>query len=99
IEEPWRVTEKGAFLLQVDVDAAEKNPLLADIRLVSADGCVGGNEQGIVPQVGQRCHQGIVVHTAATVHAGCARGDGGDLHSVKPKFVPRTPSSIALALL
>ena len=48
VEEPGRVAEQAELLLQVDVDAAEEDALLADVLLVGADGRVGRDEQRVV---------------------------------------------------
>ena len=44
IEDPGRVAEEGGFLLQVDVNAAEKDTLLADVDFVRADWGIGRNK-------------------------------------------------------
>ena len=48
VEEPGRMAEQAPFLLQIDVDAAEEDALLADVFLVGADRRVAGDEQGVV---------------------------------------------------
>ena len=48
VEEPGRVAEQPALLLQVDVDAAEEDAVLADVVLVGADRRVGRDQQGVV---------------------------------------------------
>ena len=80
------MTKERRFLLQIDVDAAEEDTLLADVLLVGADRRVERDKQGVVPLGGERRHEGVVVHATAAEHAGGARGDVGDFHgSIIPK--------------
>ena len=78
----WR--NRATFLLQIDVDAAEEDALLADVLLVGADGRVGGDEQGVVAAARQGGDQRVVVHAAAAEHAGGAGGDVGDAFIGRP---------------
>ncbi len=74
------MTEEGGFLLQINVDAAEKNPLLADVGFIGANGRIGRDEQGVMSLGQELGHERIVVHATAAKHAGGARGDVGDTH-------------------
>src|SRR5262249_12317722 len=62
------------------VDAAEEDALLADVRLVGADGRVGRDEQGVVAGGDKGRHERVVVHARAAEHARGAGGDVGDAH-------------------
>src|SRR5438093_1146247 len=79
-KEPGGMPEERRFLLQVDVDSAEEDTLLAHIHFIRADGGVGGNEERVMSLSGQGSHQGIVVQATAAIHAGGACGDVGDAH-------------------
>src|SRR5262249_17747711 len=82
VEPPGSVAKESGPLLEVDVDAAKENALLADVRLVGAYGRVGGEEQGIMAQVLHRRGQRVVAHTRAAIHPGgpgCNRSDSHHL--------------------
>src|SRR5207247_7933507 len=80
VEEPRCMTKERRFLLQIDVDAAEEDALLADVVLVGADRRVERDKQGVVPRSGQSGRQGVVVHATAAEHAGGTGGNVGDFH-------------------
>ena len=85
IDEPGRVAEQGELLLEVDVDAAEEDALLADVLLVGADGGVGRHEQRLVAGPGEGGHERVVAHARAAEHAGGPGGDVDDPHSRFPE--------------
>src|SRR5262245_9208910 len=86
------MAEKAELLLQIDVDAAKKDPLLADVLLVGADGRVGGDEKRLMPLPRQRRGQRVVAHAAPTKHARCPGSDVGDAHLwPSPQLSPSTP--------
>ena len=77
------MAEQSRFLLQIDVNAAVKDAVDADIRFVRADGGVGRDERDIVPPSstvrrrvychGCRCPQYMPAAPG---------GDVGDFHSI-----------------
>src|SRR5262249_35637061 len=89
VEQPGSMAKKGELLLQIDVDAAEKDALLADIRLVGRDRCIRRNEQRIVALALQLGDERVVVHAAAAVHPGGAGGDVGDAHGSPHETINR----------
>src|SRR5262249_56490663 len=89
VEGPGSVAEQGELLLQVDVDAAEEDALLADVRLVGADGGVRRDQQDVVALADEFRSKSVVVHAAAAVHA---RGTGGDITDLSCCAAPRPPA-------
>src|SRR5579875_19450 len=82
IDEPRCMAKETDFLLKIDVNAAEKNALAADIRLIGAEGGIRGHQERIVSLADEGGHQGIVVQTGAAKHAAGPRSDIGDAHTV-----------------
>ncbi len=78
IEKPGQVTEQRIFLLQVDVDAAEKHLVDADVGLVGADRGVERHQRHVAAQASQRRGQRVVAHATAAEHAAAPRGEIGD---------------------
>ena len=80
VEQPGRVPEEGQLLLQEDIDAAEEDAPLADVRLIGADRRVGGHEQGVVAEAAEGGGEGVVVQAGAAEHARRPGGDRRDPH-------------------
>lgn len=76
IEQPRRVAEKRAGLLEIDVDAAVVDMRRAGVGLVGADGRVERDEDGVAALRAQRGGQPAIVQATAAVHA---RGPGGEM--------------------
>jgi hypothetical protein len=54
--------------------------MLANVVFVSADRRVGGNKEGVVPELVQARHESVVVHAGAAIHARGASRDVCDPH-------------------
>src|SRR5437764_8544844 len=76
--------EQPKLLLQVDVNAAEKDPLLTYAGFVGAHGSVRGDQERIMSLRSQCGHERVVVHATAAVHARGAGSDVSDLHGPIP---------------
>src|SRR5262245_15191471 len=68
IQQPGRVPKETELLLQIDVDAAEKDPLLANVDFVSSAGSVRRDQQRIMPLRSECGHEGVIVQATAAVH-------------------------------
>ena len=80
VEQPRRPAEERDVLLQVDADAAEEDPLPADVLLVGAGRRVEGQQGDVVPAPGQGRRERVVADAASAVHAAGAGRDAGDSH-------------------
>ena len=92
VEQPGRAAKEAGVLLQVDADAAEEDPVLADAGLVGARGRVERHEEHIVPELSQGLREGVVADAASAVHAAGAGGNRNDAHRVRggPRWRPRS---------
>ena len=77
INETGEPSQRRNFLLQIDVDAAEKNLIDADISFIGSNGCVCRYQQHVKPMLLHRSRERIVMHTAATKHPA---SPGGQVH-------------------
>src|SRR6202035_2915021 len=97
--------EQRELLLEVGVDAAEKDALLADVDFVGAQRRVAGNEQCIVPERDQGGGERVVVQTTAAEHAPRAGANVRDshgyrsVHGLRLRFVQRFLTAIYRGLL
>jgi hypothetical protein len=74
------VAKEPELLLEVDVDAAEEDAILADVGFVCANGSVGRDEDRVMPEFAERGDECVVAQTTAALHPGRAGGDGSDAH-------------------
>src|SRR5262249_39623971 len=91
IEEPGRMAKQTEFLLQINVDAAQEDALVADVRLIGAQRRVGGDKERIVSLTDEGGRQGVVVQAGAAEHPAGSCRDVGDLHG--SSLTPLPPAS------
>ena len=81
IEQPWGLAEQRDVLFQVDADASEEDPMLADVRLIGRQRGVRGHERDVVTARQQRRGKRVVAYAAAAIHTARAGRDVGDLQA------------------
>ena len=74
---------KRQALIQIDIDAAHRQPVDADVLFVGPQRRIDGGQKDIGPRLAKCRRQRVAVHAASAVHRTCAGNQVNDLHAGK----------------